>query len=362
MYIFFHISVGYYKMSEQKQGIVPEPKETDALTKKYDQTRSPHHRTTFKVILKALSFYFDEKQGILFGISTGLCGALTALLAKLLVETTSPFQICFARSVPVMLCSLLVNWDECFKISGLNLLLLSIASFSTALSWICASICFIYLRLGNACVIEFNTLVLTSSIFGCLFLKEKLNMIEMIALLINSLGSTCAILNPIVFHMSELDATEKFMLIIGASFAILAGIFAAIKVLLIRYCGRDIFVDPLLVTNFTGCFAVLLSTMFNTFMGIWTIPQSLWEWTFIVSVGIFSLLREICCFSTLNHLKAAHASILFTIMIVASFILQILVFGQVPELLSCCGAVLTITSVISVNLNSVNGEDRDNRS
>lgn len=319
--------------------------------------KSPHLNSIASLVT-ALYQVLLSKRGIIYGILSGVCGALIAAFSKLLEETMLPFQIWFIRSVPAMLCIFFVQKTNCLNLSKVDILSFCIAALCTSLSWICSAICFAYLQLGNAGVIEFNALVIMASLLGCIVIGEKLHLFEGIVLMINLIGSFLVAIDPIINQRNELPS-EDLNLTYGALVAALAGIFASIKVIIIRQRRQDNFVDPVLLSGLTGMFALFLSVLLNVAVGRWDVPISLQEWLNIISLGFFSLLRELFCFSTLNYLKAADSSILFTAMIVSSYVIQIVFFHNIPEVFSLCGAFLTIVSIVAMNVLLCQTSDSD---
>lgn len=132
-----------------------------------------------------------------------------------------------------------------------------------------------------------------------------------------------------------------------------ATLFMALNIVVMRKCKDVHFSVVVLHLSLWSLFvslAVMLTLKQHHHQNLLSLTHGLHEWGLAVLVSIFGLLGQVLVAKALGKEGAGRVAVTRSLDIVLAFILQVSVFGEVPDVLSVSGAIMVLLSVLAMGL------------
>lgn len=272
-------------------------------------------------------------------IST-LIASFMGAIAKILTQSFPAVEVVFFRSFFGLLFILFSFFAIPVKQIGGKPLMLFVRSFFGLL----AMSLFFY----NVATISLAEAVIYSLlaplfivIFAYVFLKEKLNKLLLLAVLLGFLGMLC-VMQPINF-VFEKSHIFGFLNAICAAIA-----FTSIKELKKYYDTRIIVLHFMVFATIATALVMFASEYYILDASLKFITPKIEDWLLIVGLGVTSALAQIYMTKSYGATDASIASVVSYSVIIFSMILGLLLGDPIPNLLTIFGIILIIFSGVIV--------------
>ncbi|SIS47174.1 DMT family transporter [Salimicrobium flavidum] len=164
-------------------------------------------------------------------------------------------------------------------------------------------------------------------IFSALFLKEHARRYQVISILIAFIGT--------LFIIQPEFSVEIFPYIVG----VLGAVFAAGAYTMLRVLGNK---EKYYTVVFY--FSFFTTVLLLPFTVLFYEPMSATQWTFLLLAGVFATVGQFGVTLAYKFAPASEISIFFYSTVVYSALLSILLFDQIPTLLSVIGYVIIFSA------------------
>lgn len=141
--------------------------------------------------------------------------------------------------------------------------------------------------------------------------------------------------------------------VFGYLSALGATLFMALNIVVMRKCKDVHFAVVVLhlsLWSLVVSVAVLLGLRQHHHQQLFSVPHGFHDWGLAVVVSALGLSGQVLVAKALGKEGAGRVAVTRSLDIVLAFILQITVFGEVPDLLSVSGALLVLLSVLAMGL------------
>jgi drug/metabolite transporter (DMT)-like permease len=141
--------------------------------------------------------------------------------------------------------------------------------------------------------------------------------------------------------------------VFGYLSALGATFFMALNFVVMRKCKDvhfSVVVLHLSLWSLAVSVAVLLLLKQHHHQQLLSLPHGLHEWGFAVLISVLGLSGQVLVAKALGKEGAGRVAVTRSLDIVLAFILQVSVFGEVPDVLSVSGAVMVLLSVLAMGL------------
>jgi len=212
--------------------------------------------------------------------------------------------------------------------------------------------CFYYkglsmLPLSEGVVLFFSNPVFTTILAACL-LGEPFQKKDIFSCITCILGVILVIKPPFIFPHENIEGKEvdSTNMLIGAGCVLAAAFGRSLVSVIIRDLSKG--VSPLSITLHYSIVATMLTPFLIVFSGItgdYTFDNSVG----VMILGVFGFFTQFCMAEALSLGKAATVSIIGYIQIVFAFLIDIVIFGNIPTLTSILGSML-ISCTLFINL------------
>ncbi|ELW66721.1 Transmembrane protein 20 [Tupaia chinensis] len=202
------------------------------------------------------------------------------------------------------------------------------------------------MSLADATVITFSSPVFTS-IFACIFLKEKYSPWDALFTLFAITGVILIVRPPFLFGSDTSEMEESYSDRLKGTFAAVGhAVLAALTLVLLRKIGKS--VDYILSIWYYVVIGLLQSSIVLSILGEWSLPYCGLDRLFLILIGLFGLGGQIFLTKALQIEKVGPVAIMRTMDVVFAFIFQIFVFNHVPTWWTVSGALCVVASSIGV--------------
>ena len=296
--------------------------------------------TTTRVVIPALRKKSFAFLGIIFAMLSSLMFSVGSLMVKLSTSVPSlevvfmrlTFQLVF--SLPAMI-FLRDKFIHPWKKTGF--LVLRGITGVTAMSLMVYSVK--HMPLADARVIFYTSPVYTA-LLGRIFLKESVTKFDVIATML-SLGGVVLIAKPTFLFRSLGERSSTKQVWFPATMAIVGAIFTACSTVLIRKISQE--VGTRVVVFYFSVVGSVVSLCASLISGGFKYPDcGTHDIYYIIALGFLGYLGQLLTTKALELEKAAVVSLVRTVGIALSFILQLIFLDVVPTGLSIGGALLVM--------------------
>ena len=279
--------------------------------------------------------------GIILAMGSSLLFSVSSLMVKLATSVPSLEIVCirltlqFVFSLPAMIFTrdkFIYPWKKT------RFLVLRAVTGVTAMSLMVYSVK--HMPLADARVI-FYTAPIYTALLGHIFLKESMTKFDLIVTLL-SLAGVVLIARPTFLFGSRLgESSGSKQVWFPALMAVLSAIFSACSFVLVRKIAKE--VGTRVVVFYFAVFGSVISLGAALISGGFKYPDcGTYDVLYIIACGFLGYFGQLFSSKALELEKAAVVSLVRTIGIVFSFILQLIVLGVVPNGLSIGGAFLVL--------------------
>jgi len=141
--------------------------------------------------------------------------------------------------------------------------------------------------------------------------------------------------------------------VFGYVSALGATLFMALNIVVMRKCKDvhfSVVVLHLSLWSLVVSLTVLVTLKQHHHQHLLSLPHGLYEWGLAALVSALGLSGQVLVAKALGKEGAGRVAVTRSLDIVLAFILQVSVFGEVPDLLSVSGAVMVLLSVLAMGL------------
>jgi drug/metabolite transporter (DMT)-like permease len=161
-------------------------------------------------------------------------------------------------------------------------------------------------------------------------------------------GVVCITKPPFLFPTVGEEETYN---ILGYAAALCGTLFTAINIVVMRKC-KDVHFS-VVVFQFSF-WSLVISSLILGFFGEIEMPEnSVNEWVLVLLVAVFGVSGQILVAIALSHEGAGRVAVTRSLDIVLAYVLQVLIFGEVPDWKSVMGAFMVIICVIGMGLEDI---------
>lgn len=283
-------------------------------------------------------------SGLWFMVGAAFFWSVMTLFVKVVGQRLPTQQIVFVKSAVMLLASglLIRSTDEASIVntdpdvdSGQRFLWIRGVMGFTSMS--CFFLALTKLPLADATVFHYTNPVWTALI-AALVLSETLNSSELVGVLLSLVG--VAFIAQPTFLFGDAPGSLDLMYV---GVALLGAIMAASAYVSVRRLREQR--HPLVIIFYFALVSTVASAPLAVASGLkW---PTLWEWAFMIGgVGLLSQIAQVCLTRGLHRVKAGRAMSVSYLQIVFATLWGILLFSEVPDLLSVFGAVLVIGGTV----------------
>ncbi|EDV26351.1 uncharacterized protein TRIADDRAFT_54251 [Trichoplax adhaerens] len=200
------------------------------------------------------------------------------------------------------------------------------------------------MNIGDASAIIFSSPFITG-ILAAILLKERFTVFNLLATLVSFGGIILVARPPFIFRSQADDAPFRFA---AASIAFAASIATSIAILNIRKIGNK--VDSYVITYYFSIVCFIVPIIIFSITTSYRLPQCGATRWLLIAVGVLGFLGQISFTNAIQLEKATLISIIRTTDVIFGYILELIIFGSSPSLLSIFGSLLIIAGASALAL------------
>lgn len=213
-----------------------------------------------------------------------------------------------------------------------------------------------YLSVADATVLTFLA-PLTTAVAGCVLLKEGYSVTQAVAGVCSLLGVVLIARPPFLFnsilaaipdgyHSPETTPAQR-LVAVGASMIGVVGATGAYTS--IRVIGKR--AHPMHVMTFFSLWCTIIASLGMVVFNIPVVYPRSWRWSLLLlMIGVFGFVAQTLLTLGLQRETVSRGTTGMYIQIIFAVVLERLIFGVVPSLLSVLGAAIIISSALCVVL------------
>ncbi|XP_007949473.1 solute carrier family 35 member G1 [Orycteropus afer afer] len=196
--------------------------------------------------------------------------------------------------------------------------------------------------LADATVITFSSPVFTS-IFACIFLKEKYSLWDALFTLFAITGVIFIVRPPFLFGSNTERMGESYSVHLKGTFAAIGhAVLAALTLVILRKMGKS--VDYFLTIWYYVILGLVECVIILFILGEWSLPYCGLDRLFLILIGLFGLGGQVFLTKALQIEKAGLVAIMKAMDVVFAFIFQIIFFNDMPTWWTVGGALCVVAS------------------
>ncbi|PIK48534.1 putative solute carrier family 35 member G1 [Apostichopus japonicus] len=231
-------------------------------------------------------------------------------------------------------------------------LVVSGGAYATGATFVTLSISRI--PVGDAVAI-LNCMPIFGGIFGWILLRQSLRLLDLVFTILCIAGVVLIARPSFIFPASvendEVDAIGV-LLAIGAACFIGFSITAGRKL-------QEMRINALCILFVNAFFIFFINAIICTVMDVWSAPSPSYYWGLSLAPGLFSFLAQMCVLFAVKMERAVMVTIILTLGIVFTFIMQIFIIKIIPHWYSAIGSFCILLSCIGMSVRKVNEEEVD---
>ncbi|KAL9958166.1 hypothetical protein ACROYT_G035142 [Oculina patagonica] len=303
------------------------------------------NRTALATNVKAPTRNRVAFLGIILAIIASLILSFGALMIKL-AKSIPSLEVVFFRltlqlifSLPAMIFfkdKFIYPWKQT------KYLLLRGATGTTAMTLMVYAVK--HMPLADARVIFYTSPVFTA-IFGRIFLKESVSKFDVIAMFL-SIGGVVLIGRPTFLFGSLGKASSDNQVLVPTLLAVTSAIFMALSIILIRKMSQE--VGTRVVVFYFPLVGSIISLAGSLISGFKYPDCGTHDAVYMLAVGALGYTGQMISTKALTMEKASVISLVRTIGVAFSFILQLIFLDVIPNGLSIGGAILVLLCNVTV--------------
>lgn len=278
------------------------------------------------------SYYPNVRFGIFLMLAAEIIFAFAWAAIKAAGERLPPFEVVFFRASLSLLILIGIMWWRGSSFKGNNYKLLLLRGFLGFLGMISSFTAMIKMNLGNASVL-LNTFPLFVAVFAPLLIKERFIRLNFIFVLIAFAGITM-ILKP---------TGDIFQNV--AMLGLFAGITIALSVLCVKRLSLTD--SSSVITFYLTLITTVCSLPLAVYEFLWPTP---FEWLLLLWIAFAVTAGQLMMVKAFRYAHAATLSPFAYASVLCSYLLGIVIWKDIPDILSVGGGVLIIASGIAITI------------
>lgn len=279
----------------------------------------------------------DKIKGIIYIITSAFFFALMGVFVKLSGDLPIMQKSFFRNAVALIFAAAIISKQHIWELpKGKNISYLFIRAAAGTVGILCN-----FYAVSNMNVADASMLNKLSPFFAVIFsvfvLKEKANMKQIIAVTLAFIGALFVMRPSFSF-----DALPAFLGFIG-------GLGAGLAYTYVRKLSQNNFKGPLIIFYFSlfSCIVTLPSIIFNFS------PMTPLQWVYLILAGLSAGGGQFFITAAYSKAPAKEISVYDYSQIIFTTILSIIVFNELPDLLSFAGYFIIISAAIFNAYNSL---------
>ncbi|KAH3745311.1 solute carrier family 35 member G1 [Pelomyxa schiedti] len=198
-----------------------------------------------------------------------------------------------------------------------------------------------FLPLSDAVVINLTTAIFTA-LWAFVLLKEKIGIIEVLAMILSLIGVVLIVRPPVIFRTAE--NTDVVQRLIGASVGLLSAILMALAFALTRKVAHAAHQLVFVFYQSLGCLVVPLPLSFIKSKPY--LPQTDKDWILLTVLGVISFVAQVLINKSLQLGRAGRVTVGSYFQVLFSLVWSIAVLHVTPFWTSIVGAVLIASNAV----------------
>jgi drug/metabolite transporter (DMT)-like permease len=278
------------------------------------------------------------RVGVRHMVAAAFFFSLMSLLVKLAGDRLPGSQLVLARAVVCLVLSWL--WLRRAGVSpwGSNPRMLLLRGLAGTVGLFCFYYALIMLPLAEAVVISHMAPIFTA-ILAAVALSEPINRRLAVAILFSACGVLAIVRPEFLFGASEMQAAREPW---GLAIGFVGALASACAYVLIRRIGdRE---NPLTTVFYFPLVTLPISLPLAAIEWLWPTPL---EWLMLLGLGVATQLAQVHMTRGLALVPAGRATAISYIQVVLAALWGVLIFGEVPDLLTLAGAAMVLAGTFA---------------
>lgn len=276
----------------------------------------------------------NRQKGILCIIGCAFCFALMNLFVNLAGDLPVIQKAFFRNAVALVFSGIIVfrsTTKEERKVTKDNFWLLFLRSFAGGIGFVCNFYAVDHMNISDASMLN-KLAPFFVIIFSAIFLKEKANWFQWLAVVLAFVGSLF-IVKP-TFGMEAIPAVA----------GLIGGLGAGIAYTCVRKLGQKGTKSTFIVFFFSGFTSVILAPIVLLNYE----PMEWWQWIFLLLTGLAASGGQFCVTSAYTYAPAKEISVYDYSQVIFAAILGFFFLNQVPDVFSIIGYVIIIAVALAM--------------
>nr|CAD7260189.1 unnamed protein product [Timema shepardi] len=297
-------------------------------------------------------------------LSTNWCGVLLAFLsgtfftlssaALKALKSVDPMELLMIRSALQVAVMLAVAYRGGHNVVGPRgyRLLLQLQGIVGGITLVLLFYSFRRLPLGDATTIIFSSPMFVM-LLSLIFLREPCGFFRTTVVCLLLAGVILISKPPFIFQFFVHESqTHQHYDVVGYACAVTATLFTAFNMVVMRKC-KDIHFSVVVLQ--LSSWSLLVASVLLGILGhhhgeIIVPPRGLLQWGLAVIVSVFGLSGQVLVARALSMEGAGRVAVTRSLDIILAFLLQVFIFGEIPDWLSVLGAFFVLVCVIGMGL------------
>ncbi|MBE5886968.1 MAG: DMT family transporter [Lachnospiraceae bacterium] len=276
----------------------------------------------------------NRQKGILCIIGCAFCFALMNLFVNLAGDLPVIQKAFFRNAVALVFSGIIVfrsTTKEERKVTKDNFWLLFLRSFAGGIGFVCNFYAVDHMNISDASMLN-KLAPFFVIIFSAIFLKEKANWFQWLAVVLAFVGSLF-IVKP-TFGMEAIPAVA----------GLIGGLGAGIAYTCVRKLGQKGTKSTFIVFFFSGFTSVILAPIVLLNYE----PMEWWQWIFLLLTGLAASGGQFCVTAAYTYAPAKEISVYDYSQVIFAAILGFFFLNQVPDVFSIIGYVIIIAVALAM--------------
>lgn len=276
----------------------------------------------------------NRQKGILCIIGCAFCFALMNLFVNLAGDLPVIQKAFFRNAVALVFSGIIVfqsTTKEERKVTKDNFWLLFLRSFAGGIGFVCNFYAVDHMNISDASMLN-KLAPFFVIIFSAIFLKEKANWFQWLAVVLAFVGSLF-IVKP-TFGMEAIPAVA----------GLIGGLGAGIAYTCVRKLGQKGTKSTFIVFFFSGFTSVILAPIVLLNYE----PMEWWQWIFLLLTGLAASGGQFCVTAAYTYAPAKEISVYDYSQVIFAAILGLFFLNQVPDVFSIIGYVIIIAVALAM--------------
>ncbi|XP_071812871.1 solute carrier family 35 member G1-like [Apostichopus japonicus] len=284
-------------------------------------------------------------KGAAYMIMFGAVASVQAALSKAMIDNGSnAFELVFIRCVIHLFVILtFTSWTSTVSYTLVDMFLYICCTSTAVISWIATNLSFCSLGVGDSIAIETGASVLLTTFVGHIWLSERVDITDIPILLMNIIGVILVVKPSMIF---EPNAYHKQGQIMGAVFALAAGILCAIYPVTVKFIARKETFNINIFLFFHGITGIPITLVITAlFSTPWKPSYSLDNCLMTLVYQMFCLAQTSFFALALELEDATYVAFASTISCVLTYLAQLTIFKATLEWLAIVGSLLILSAL-----------------